>query len=65
MTPEPLTRAEIIEIYESRGPVSESVAVYGWDRIVTTLVMCNVLRNKMAEMKVELDRLIALTAPKQ
>jgi hypothetical protein len=44
--PKLLTEDEIKSIYE--GTHMEAVGVYGWDRIVTTLVAFNVLRKKAA-----------------
>ena len=43
--PKPLTREEIISLNECKP--NEAVAIYGWDRIVSTLVFCNVLRKRL------------------
>jgi hypothetical protein len=48
--PELLTEAEIKDIYED-GNCQEALVVYGWGRIVTTLVAYNVLRKKIETLK--------------
>ncbi len=44
---EPLTEAEVRDLVENRGPVMEGIVVYGWDRILTTLVLANVVRKRL------------------
>ena len=46
-TPKPLSEEEIKQVYECS--VSEACAVFGWDRILATLVLCNVLRKRAIE----------------
>jgi len=43
--PTPLSEKEIKDIYEG-GHMMEAITIYGWDRIVTTLVAYNVLKKR-------------------
>lgn len=47
--PEPLTEAEVRSLYEGGGPIMETIVVFGWQRIVTTLVLANVLRQRLRD----------------
>lgn len=53
--PELLTEAEIRDIYENGRP-AEAIAIYGWDRIVTTLAGFNVLRKRLEELKAKTEQ---------
>jgi hypothetical protein len=44
-----LSEKEIKDIYENPGPPMEALVVYGWARIVTTLVAYNVLRKRIQD----------------
>jgi hypothetical protein len=43
-----LSDEEIRDIYEG-GHAQEAIAIYGWDRIITTLVAYNVLRKRIQD----------------
>lgn len=50
-----LTEDEIKDIYE--GHAGEVVAIYGWDRIVTTLVAYNVARKKLEALRDQAEKI--------
>ena len=55
-TPAILTEEEIKDIYEG-GHMMEAIAIYGWDRIVTTLVALNVARKTLDDLRQQVEKI--------
>ena len=51
-----LSEEEIKSIYEG-GHMNEAIAIYGWDRIVTTLVALNVARKTLDDLREQVERI--------